>query len=62
MNTNAAEAAVLAILDDQATRTDDPRRSRMDFARDLVAAMADLIRSGTVTTTGSATTQTGTIR
>lgn len=62
LNTNAAEAAVLAILDDQATRTDDPVRARMAFARDIVTVIADLIRTGTVTTNGSATTQTGTIR
>jgi hypothetical protein len=66
LNTTAAEAAVLAILDDQATRLDDPRRSRMDFARDLVAVMADLIRSASltgtapVTTAGTAAAQTGT--
>lgn len=62
LNTNAAEAAVLAILDDQATRLDDPARARRDFARDIVAAVADLIRTGTVTTTGTAASQTGTIR
>jgi len=65
LNTNAAEAQILAILDDQATRLDRPEKARQDFARDLVAVMADLIRSGTVTGTvatfGSATAQQGTI-
>jgi DNA-binding TFAR19-related protein (PDSD5 family) len=65
LNTNAAEAQLLAILDDQATRLDRPEKARQDFARDLVRVMVDLIRSGTVsattgvTTFGSATTQAG---
>lgn len=65
LDTAAAEAAVFDLLTDQATRLDNPVRARMDFARDLVAAMADLMRSGTVagpvTTTGTAAAQTGTL-
>ncbi len=65
LNTNVAEARLLAILDDQATRLDHPAKARQDLARDLVGVMADLIRSGTVTGTvatfGTATAQQGTI-
>ncbi len=65
LNTNVAEAQLLAILDDQATRLDKPAKARQDFARDLVRVMADLIRSGTVTgtvaTAGTAAAQQGTI-
>ena len=65
LNTDQAETAVLALLDDMATRTDNPAKARRDFARQLVAAIAGLIRTatvtGTVTTTGSAAAQTGTI-
>ncbi|QKG57011.1 hypothetical protein GKZ68_10455 [Hymenobacter sp. BRD128] len=63
LDTIAAEKAVFDLLTDQATRTDHYVKARQDFAHELVAVMADLIRSGTVTgtvtTTGSATTQTG---
>lgn len=55
LNTAQAENAVLALLDDMATRADatiaDAQQTRRDFARALVAAMADLIRTGTVTGT-----------
>ncbi|GAA4349780.1 hypothetical protein GCM10023185_06780 [Hymenobacter saemangeumensis] len=65
LNTTRAETAVLALLDDMASRTDNPAQARRDFARQLVATVADLIRSGTVTgtvaTTGTAAAQTGTI-
>ncbi|AWM31365.1 hypothetical protein [Hymenobacter nivis] len=63
LDTNTAEAAVMALLEDQATRLDNPAKARMDFARDIVAAFAALIRSGTVTgtvsTTGTAAAQAG---
>ncbi|MDO7877386.1 hypothetical protein Q5H93_21775 [Hymenobacter sp. ASUV-10] len=65
LNTAQAETDVLALLDDMAARTTDPGQSRRDYARELVRIMADMMRTGTVTgtvtTTGSATTQTGTI-
>ena len=65
LNTAQAETAVLAILDELATRTDNPAQARRDFAHQLVAAIAGLIRTGTVTgtvtTTGTAVAQTGTI-
>ena len=65
LNTVQAETAVVALLEEMATRTDNPAQARRDFARQLVAAIACLIRTatvnGTVTTTGTATAQTGTI-
>jgi len=66
LDTQSAEVAVYDLLTDMYTRTDGNfHQAHRDFARDLVAAVANLIRSGTgtasttVTTTGSATTQTG---
>jgi hypothetical protein len=69
LNTAQAEAAVVALLTDMSTRIDNTaagaQQARRDYARDLVAAVATLIRSGTVsgtasvTTTGGATAQTG---
>ncbi len=65
LDTATAETQVLALLDEMATRTDNPAQARRDFARALVAAVAGLIRTGTVTgtvtTAGSATAQTGSI-
>ena len=69
LNTAQAETDVLALLDTMALRVDrtaaDAQQTRRDYARLLVAAVAGLIRTGTVTgtvtTAGSATTQTGTI-
>ena len=66
LNTALAETAVLALLDDMATRNDqtaaDAQQTRRDFAHQLVAAVAGLIRTGTVSTTGTAAAQTGTIQ
>ena len=67
LDTATAETAVEALLADMDTRRDSTaagrQQARRDYARGLVAVMADLVRSGTVTgnvtTTGSATTQTG---
>ncbi len=69
LDTATAEAAVEALLADMDTRRDSTaagrQQARRDYARELVGIMATLIRSGavtgTVTTTGSATTQTGTL-
>ncbi len=61
LNTEQAELAVLALLDDMAGRTEDAVQARRDFARDLVSTVATLIRTGTVTTTGTAAAQTGSI-
>lgn len=63
LDTSTAVTEVFNLLTDQSTRLDNPVTARMDFARGLVDIMAKLIRTGdvtgTVTTTGSATTQTG---
>lgn len=69
LNTAQAETAVLTLLDNMATRTDSTpaglQAARQDFAHGLVAAIAGLIRTGTVTgtvsTTGTAAAQAGTI-
>ncbi len=67
LDTATAEAAIVALLDDLAARTDNPAQARRDFARDLVAAVAALLRTATflpatapVTTAGTAAAQTGT--
>jgi|GEM_PF-3118980 len=66
LNTTQAENAVLALLDDMASRDTDDAQARRDYARELVGIMATLIRSasgtgsGMVTTTGTAAAQTGT--
>ncbi|MCB2379793.1 hypothetical protein LGH70_19510 [Hymenobacter sp. BT635] len=61
LNTPQLETSILSILDDQAQRTDNPAQARKDFAHQLAVAITAHIKTGTVTTTGSATTQTGTI-
>lgn len=63
LDTNTAVSEVFDLLTDQANNFDNPVKARMDFSRGIVAIMAKLVRSGsvagTVTTMGSATTQTG---
>ena len=62
LNTPQLETAILALLDDMATRTTDPAQARQDFAQQLATAITAHIQTGTVTTTGTAATQTGTIQ
>ncbi len=62
LNTPQLQADILAVLDDMATRIADPEQARKDFALQLASAIADHIKTGTVTTTGTAATQTGTIQ
>jgi ribonucleotide monophosphatase NagD (HAD superfamily) len=61
LNTPQLQAAIDAILDDMATRTNDPAQARRDFAQQLAETISAHIKTGTVTTTGTATAQTGTI-
>lgn len=61
LNTPQLEAAILATLNDMATRTDDPATARQVFAQRLATAITTHITTGTVTTTGTAAAQTGTI-
>lgn len=65
LDTATAEASVVALLTDMASRTTATPKDREDYAKGLVSIMATMIRTGTVTgtvtTTGSATAQTGTI-
>ena len=62
LNTLKLETDILAILDDMATREADPTQARRDFARQLATAITSHIRTGTVTTTGTAAPQTGIIQ
>lgn len=62
LNTPLLETAILGILDNMATRTSDPVQARKDFASQLATAITTYIKTGTVITTGTATTQTGTIQ
>ena len=65
LDTTTAENAVYELLEDQMTRLDNFHLAHRDYAKELVRIMADLIRSGlvtgTVSTTGTAAAQTGTI-
>lgn len=69
LDTATAEAAVEALLADMDTRRDSTvagrQQARRDYAHELVSIMATLMRSGSVTgtvsTTGTAAAQTGTI-
>jgi hypothetical protein len=53
--------AILAIFENMATREDHPETAREDFATQLSDAIDMYVRTGTVTTTGTASAQTGTI-
>lgn len=55
------KAAILSIFEDMATRVDDPEQARKDFATQLSDAIDVYVKTGTVTTTGTATNQTGVI-
>lgn len=69
LDTTTAENKVLTLLNDMATRNDqtaaEAQQTRRDYAHQLVGILAELMRSGTVTgtvsTTGPAGAQTGTI-
>lgn len=61
LNTPQLETAILVILEDLATRTTDPVQARKDFAHQLATAITAHIKTGTVTTTGTAAAQTGTV-
>ncbi|MCC3159525.1 hypothetical protein LJ737_19945 [Hymenobacter sp. 15J16-1T3B] len=61
LNKPALKAAILRILSDMTTRTSNQAQAREDAAEQLATAIDTYVRTGTVTTTGSATTQTGTI-
>ena len=62
LNPKLLEADIVAILDDQAQRKENPQQARRDFAQQLAAAITKHIKTSTVTTTGTAAAQTGTIQ
>jgi hypothetical protein len=62
LNTPKLELDILGLLDDMAKRTENPDQARKDYARELSTIIAAFVRSGTVLTNGTATTQTGTIQ
>lgn len=61
LNTAKLEDDIFDLLTEQAKRTENPAQARRDFAHQLATAISFHIRTGTVTTTGTAATQTGTI-
>lgn len=61
LNTPKLEDDIFDLLTEQSKRTENPAQARRDFARDLATAITAHVRTGTVTTTGTAATQTGTI-
>lgn len=61
LNTPQLANAIVVLLEQMTTRTDDAQQARHDFAQQLATAITTHIRTGTVTTTGTAATQTGTI-
>jgi hypothetical protein len=66
VNQTIVEGRILSLLDDMATRLDDPTKARQDHARELASIICEAITSaeaiGTVTVAGSASTQTGTVK
>lgn len=61
LDKTALKTAILNIFADMATRQDHPETAREDFATALSNAIDLYVRTGTVTTAGTATAQTGTI-
>jgi len=61
LNTPQLENAIFDLLSDQAERTENPVQARRDFAHQLAVAITTHIKTGVVTTTGSASAQTGKI-
>lgn len=63
LNKTAFKQGLKGLLEAQALNENDPAQAREDFAEELATLVIDLIKtatvSGTVVTTGSATTQTG---
>ncbi len=64
LNKAGLKDAILEIMDELATREDDPATAREDFATMLSNAIDTFVKTGTVTvsvtTTGTASSQTGT--
>ena len=61
LNKPALKAEIVTILTTLKGQTDNPAQSIQQFAEALATAIDNYVKTGTVITTGSATTQTGTI-
>ena len=61
LNKPALKADIITILTTLKGQTDNPMQSIEQFAEALATAIDKYVKTGTVITTGSATTQTGTI-
>lgn len=61
LNKPALKADIITILTTLKGQTDNPMQSIEQFAEALATAIDKYVKTGTVITTGSATTQTGNI-
>ena len=61
LNTPKLELDILSLLHDMAARTEDPIQARADYARELAQIITAFVKTGQVSTTGTAAAQTGTI-
>lgn len=61
LNKPALKADIITILTTLKGQTDNPMQSIEQFAEALATAIDKYVKTGTVITNGSATTQTGTI-
>lgn len=65
LNRQAAKVRLLQLMEDMASRRDNPLQARQDYADQFIDLMAELMTTatitGTVTTAGTAAAQTGTI-
>ncbi len=60
LNTPKLQTDIVQILTDL-SMSEDPAQARIDYARRMAAAIDGFVRSGLVTTTGTAAAQTGAI-
>lgn len=61
LNTPKLELDLLDLLNDMASRTENPVQTRQDYARELARIITAFVKTGQVSTTGTAAAQTGTI-
>lgn len=61
LNKVALEVDIIRILESLKGKTSEPDKAILDFAKQLSEAIDRYVRSGTVITKGSATTQIGNI-
>jgi uncharacterized protein (DUF849 family) len=61
LNDQALEAGLIALYNHMRTFNGTPEAAAADYAQKMATLIKAFVMSGTVITTGSATTQTGTI-